>query len=136
MEKAGVLEDMKPDGDDEDSIGDGSLATCAADFCDSGVSGYESYVSAIFQWVHEQVVPIGVMAGVLGMLEFLQFCACLGMLFTDQANLESGYNKANEWAKQEQGKLAGKMRDPTGQLRRKERPPEEAPAEGIAPQMP
>lgn len=130
MEKAGVLEDMAPDGDDEDSNGDGSLATCAADFCDSGVSGYEKYVSAIFQWVHEQVVPIGVMTGLLGMLEFLQFCVCCGMLFTDPANVQSGYNKANDWAKQEQGKLAGRLRDP----RRKER--EDTPQADIAPQMP
>jgi len=110
MEKAGVMEGMKEDGDDEDSIGDGSLEQCAADFCDSGVSGYESYVSGIFQWIHEQVVPIGVMTGVLGMLEFLQMCVCLGMLFADRKDLHEGFDGAKKWAIEEEKKLKGKVR--------------------------
>merc|ERR1719502_1617039 len=99
------MEELKPDGS-------GSLDTCAADFCGSGVSGYESYVSAIFVWIHEQVVPIGVMTGLLGMLEFLQLCVCLGMLFTDQKNLHAGYDNAKAWAKQEEHKIANKVRHP------------------------
>ncbi len=112
MEKAGVLEGMKPDGEDEDSDGDGSLEQCAADFCDSGVSGYENYVSGIFGWVHEQVVPIGIMTGLLGMLEFLQLCVCLGMLTADQKDLHEGFDGAKKWAIEEERKIASKVRHP------------------------
>jgi hypothetical protein len=112
MEKAGVLEGMKPDGEDEDSDGDGSLEQCAADFCDSGVSGYENYVSGIFGWVHEQVVPIGIMTGLLGMLEFLQLCVCLGMLTADQKDLHEGFDGAKKWAIEEERKIKSKVRHP------------------------
>jgi hypothetical protein len=100
MEEVGVLRGLRPDGPDEDNLGDGSLETCAADFCDSGVSGFELYVSGIFGWVHDKVVPIGVMTGLLGMLEFAQLCVCLGMLCTHPDNLTKGYNEAAQNVRQ------------------------------------
>merc|ERR1711988_1327884 len=86
-----------------------------------GVSGYESYVSGIFQWVHEQVVPIGIMTGLLGMLEFLQLCVCLGMLFTNQKKLHAGFDGAKAWAIEEEKKVKQRVRHPRRHNRRNQR---------------
>ncbi len=96
MEAVGVFEDLPTLRATEEG---GSLATCAQDFCGSGVRGFEQYVSAIFGWTAAHVVPIAVMTAVLNLLEFLQLCFCLAMLFMDHDHLVAGYEKAKDTAK-------------------------------------
>ena len=50
------------------------------------------------------------MTGLLGMLEFLQMCVCLGMLFADRKDLHEGFDGAKKWAIEEEKKLKGKVR--------------------------
>jgi len=71
-----------------DKVGIMNITMCQDQYCDSGLGGFENFMTETFQWVREQIVPISILCGSLGLLESCQFCVSMGILCTSSSTIK------------------------------------------------